>query len=272
MTATDRLYRHKFTAVPGIFVDHTAKYREDNTSRATTLPLLRVIDRDYGVELALPTGSGKAKPWERLQAYVQHLNQESPAGTLYKVLFLTRHGFGYHNEAEARVGREAWNVSSCTSVREDWGILLNPPQDHWSHLDGDGQVVWADSELNPVVKELLRERLTDHTCDRRSARTWIAENYPDYDIEPGFTEKNELWRGDRWETEKEHTARKQEALDDIFSTDGNVFISLTLHSYAMSAILEVVNSPTFRVQEGTTVAMLVKAEEVGQAGLEVPIS
>lgn len=45
--------------------------------------------------------------------------------------------------------------------------------------------------------QLLRERLTDHTCDLRSTRTWIAENYPGYDIEPCLTEMDELWRSDR---------------------------------------------------------------------------
>jgi len=117
--------------------------------------------------------------------------------------------------------------------------------------------------LEPRVKELLRERLTDHTCDRRSTRTWIAENYPDYDIEPSLTEKDELWRGDRWETDEEHVARKQQVLEDIFSTDKNAFLSLTIHSYALAAILAVVGAPAFRVREGTTVALLVKAEAAG---------
>lgn len=116
--------------------------------------------------------------------------------------------------------------------------------------------------LTPIVKELLRERLTDHTCDRRSSRAWIAEHYPNYVIEPGFTEKDELWRSDRWETDAEHTARKQRVLEDIFSTDDQAFLALTVHSYALSAIFEAVGAPMFRVREGTTIAMLVKAEKV----------
>jgi broad specificity phosphatase PhoE len=112
----------------------------------------------------------------------------------------------------------------------------------------------------PIVKELLRERLTDHTCDERSSRTWIASNYPDYIIEPGFTEKDLLWRADRWETDEEHVARKQRVLDDIFATDSNPFISFTVHSYAIAAILALVGAKPFRIREGSTIPLFVKAE------------
>jgi broad specificity phosphatase PhoE len=186
-------------------------------------------------------------------------------------------------------------------------------------LDGDGHVVWADSQLNekgvqqvkelgrtwsdsvvneeltlpgtiytspltrclettglifdgimkeqglpfrPIVKELLRERLTDHTCDRRSNRTHITKLFPDYILEPGFTEEDELWTASRWESTEEHTARKQKVLEDIFATDENQFLALTVHSYAISAILEAVGLPIVRVREGSTIAILVKAEEM----------
>lgn len=197
--------------------------------------------------------------------------------------------------------------------------LTDNRQSHWSHLDGDGKLTWADSHLNeegieqartlsrawldavnndgvpapetiytsplarclettrlvfenlmrergqtfrPVVKESLRERLTDHTCDRRSSRTWITEHYPDYIIDPDFTEEDELWRADRRETHEEHQARKQQLLEDIFGSDENTFIALTTHSYAISAILGVLEMRQFRVREGSSFAVLVKAEEV----------
>ena len=197
-------------------------------------------------------------------------------------------------------------------------IFTNYGQGYWSHLDGDGKIVWADSQLNtegitqaeelgrfwsnaisnervalpgtlytsplarclkttrlafektleeqgvqfrPIVKESLRELITDHTCDRRSSRSWIQENYPDYLIEPNFSEKDHLWTGGRWETRDEHTTRKQSVLEDIFSTDENAFIGLTVHSYAISAILRVVGLPEFRVREGSSIAIFVKGEK-----------
>lgn len=119
------------------------------------------------------------------------------------------------------------------------------------------------AQFRPVIKESLRELLTDHTCDRRSTRSWIENNYPDYVLEPGFSEEDILWTGGRWETREEHTLRKQAVLEDIFSTDENNFISLTVHSYAISAILRVLGLPEFRVREGSSIALFVKADKIG---------
>jgi broad specificity phosphatase PhoE len=116
--------------------------------------------------------------------------------------------------------------------------------------------------LRPVVKELLRERLTDHTCDKRSTRAWIAENYPAYALDQDFEMEDPLWRYDRYETDEEHVARKRRLLEDIFANDKSTFVSLTTHSYAISAILEVVGAPHFRVSEGAIIPLLVRAEEV----------
>ncbi len=119
--------------------------------------------------------------------------------------------------------------------------------------------------FRPIVKELLRERLTDHTCDRRSTRTWIQSSYPSFLIEPRFSEDDTLWRSDRFESSEEHAARKQTVLEDIFTSDSSQFISLTIHSYALSAILQACGSDEFRIAEGSTVAVLVRGEKVGGA-------
>jgi broad specificity phosphatase PhoE len=118
------------------------------------------------------------------------------------------------------------------------------------------------AHFQPVIKELLRERLTDHTCDRRSSRTSMTESFPDYAFEADFSEEDRLWTGGKWETEEEHTARKQQALEDIFSNDSNHFVALTTHSYAISAILTVLGMQGFRVREGSCIVILVKAEAI----------
>lgn len=117
----------------------------------------------------------------------------------------------------------------------------------------------AHTSFRPIIKEALRERMTDHTCDRRASRTWIAANYPDYAIEDSFVEQDVLWRAERWELNEEHEARKHKVLEDIFATDDNQIVSLTVHSYAISAIFEAVGAPHFRVSEGSTVPLMVKA-------------
>ena len=51
-------------------------------------------------------------------------------------------------------------------------------------------------------------------------------------------------------------------LENIFSIDESAFIGLTLHSYAISAILRAVGLPKFRVREGSSIALLVKGEKI----------
>ncbi|KAH6842055.1 phosphoglycerate mutase [Alternaria alternata] len=299
MASKSATCQFQLQAVSGFFIDFVEKARHDTSFRATTLPGLGLIDRTYETDVDKNSNDDQ-KLWKRFRDYVDYLNDQSAASTTYKVLYLTRHGLGFHNSFESEVGRDAWNS-------------------HWSHLDGDGKVIWADSQLNavgikqaeelgrfwsdavsnegiplpgtlytsplarclnttrlafartfeeqgvqfrPIVKESLRELITDHTCDRRSTRSWIEENYPDYLIEPNFSEKDSLWTGGHWETRDEHTARKQAVLEDIFSTDENAFIGLTVHSYAISAILRAVGLPEFRVREGSSIALLVKGEKI----------
>lgn len=40
----------------------------------------------------------------------------------------------------------------------------------------------------PTVKEFFRESISIHTCDRRSNRTYIAETFPTYIIDPLLSE------------------------------------------------------------------------------------
>lgn len=48
--------------------------------------------------------------WQRFSRVVDSLNQEADSDTVYKVLFMGRHGEGFHNAAESYYGTGAWNV------------------------------------------------------------------------------------------------------------------------------------------------------------------
>ncbi|CRK14317.1 hypothetical protein BN1723_016170 [Verticillium longisporum] len=284
--------RYRFTIQPDYFVDYEQVAAQDPSGKATTQPNLGILDREYP-EIEIP-----GTPWERLVTNVTRLNAESRGDVQYKVLFLTRHGLGYHNVQQAKVGTPEWDR-------------------YWSRLDGDGAVVWRDAPLveeginqakqlsliwqdavangvmplphsfytspltrclqtsklvmgpllenrghpfRPIVKELLRERMTDHTCDARSTRTSIQEAYPEYIIEPSLTETDELWKADRFESDEEHIARKQRVLEDIFSTDHSQYISLTVHSQAIQAIMQVGGAKPFKIREGTSFAVVMRAD------------
>ncbi|KAK1763394.1 hypothetical protein QBC33DRAFT_598619 [Phialemonium atrogriseum] len=263
--------RFKFSYVPGYFVDSVEAAKACPSSKLITQPNLGLLRRTYDFEESAP---GEL-PWARFRNHVDALNRNSSPGESYKLLYLVRHGLSVHNIVMAKVGSDSWN-------------------NHWSHLEGDGEVTWVDARLTkdgislaqnvgnlwttklvyspvmteherslqPLVKELLRERLTGHTCDKRSTRLWIAENYPGYVIGEDFEEADPLWMADQFETNDEHVARKQRLLEGIFVNDDSPIVSLTTHSYAISAILEAVEAPHFRVSEGAIVPLFVKATKV----------
>ncbi|KAG5978888.1 hypothetical protein E4U55_005815 [Claviceps digitariae] len=292
--------RWEFQAIPGFFASHADIAQRCADGRFVTQSNLALLSREYPTDTASP--SLDVRDWARFAHYVRCLNRDAPPRTVYKVLYLTRHGSGYHNQKHAEVGTKAWNR-----------------QDYWSLLDGDGESTWFDAFLNetgiqqvkelgqfwldavqndglplpqtlytsplarclqttdhvfselmkvnnapfqPIVKENIRERFSLHTCDFRRPRSWIEKNYPGYTVEDNVTEKDGFSGQTREETDEEHYARKQQALEEIFSTDSNVFISLTVHSVAISAIFQVCHGESFKVREGTSLALLVKGQMV----------
>ncbi|KAI1416266.1 phosphoglycerate mutase-like protein [Hypoxylon sp. FL1857] len=286
-----------YKAVSGLF-----SHDNDVTGpsfRATTQPGLGLIDRAYETDATFDP-EGKKTQWERLVHYLDHYNKQGRGKVVYKLLFLIRHGEGYHNVKEAEVGREAWNS-------------------HWSLLDGDGQKNWSDAHLTekgrqqaralnafwqeslknpgipapqryytsplarclettklaysglsvpadrpfkPIVKENMREWFGKHTCDRRSTRSWIESNYPDYGIERSLTEADELWKKDHRETKEEIADRIKKLLDDIFSTDDKTLISFTAHSGFIRALYDVTGHRDVWVAAGAMVPVLIRAEVV----------
>jgi hypothetical protein len=55
----------------------------------------------------------KKTQWQRFANYVESLNHDCSKSKQvnYKVLFMGRHGEGWHNAAETFYGTPAWNVS-----------------------------------------------------------------------------------------------------------------------------------------------------------------
>lgn len=124
-----------------------------------------------------------------------------------------------------------------------------------------GPLMVAHSQpFQPIVKELLRERITLHTCDLRRPASWIRENYPSYELEAGFAEADGFGRDGHAETDDEHVARKQAALEDVWSRECGDVVSLTVHSYAIRAIQAACGGKTCRTREGTSIAILVRGE------------
>jgi broad specificity phosphatase PhoE len=118
--------------------------------------------------------------------------------------------------------------------------------------------------FRPNINEALRGRLTYHAFNRRSNRSWIANNFPDYVSLPSFSEEDNLWTADGWEADGALEERSQQVLEDIFSDDCNPFVALTTHSYLISAILALVGMKPFLVREATSIAVLVRRVRLDQ--------
>lgn len=95
----------------------------------------------------------------------------------------------------------------------------------------------ASKPYKPLIKELLREALGVHTCDRRSTASHLRATYPHLSFEPGFSEQDMLWQPDYREPRSAREYRLKMLLDEVFEVDEGVFLSFTSHSGAIGAVL-----------------------------------
>lgn len=69
----------------------------------------------------------------------------------YKVLFLGRHGEGWHNAAESYYGTPAWNVRPLSltpqTPRSPSTNSTNKQQCYWAELNGNTTTTWYDASL-----------------------------------------------------------------------------------------------------------------------------
>ncbi|KAF2867154.1 histidine phosphatase superfamily [Massariosphaeria phaeospora] len=245
--------------------------------RATTLPSLGLLERNYPTDDNLWAEEGQASEdvnhnqWSRFLRFILHLNEEGSGDKRYKLFIIIRHGQGLHNVKEAEVGREEWNrhwaklpgdgvttwldaeltpkgEQQATEISAIWGMgNIPPPQSVYSSplrrclrttALAFAPCINSEPATVPVVKDKLRERLGVHSCDQRSSRTWIAINYPNFEIEADFVEEDELWKADHRETLEEHAARTKELLNDIFTHDESQSVGLVAHSGAIMALFD----------------------------------
>lgn len=232
--------------------------------------------------------------WHKFMASIQRLNTEAPSHVQYKVFFLGRHGEGYHNVAEAKYGKKAWD-------------------DYWSKLSGDGELTWGpDSDLtlrgegqadeahdawrtemayglpfpdrlycspltrairtnqrtfkdlnadgcDTTIVENIRELFGVHTCDKRRTRTYITQTFPEYSIDDDLTEEDELWKPDIRETRADIDFRVRAALDMIFGNDKEQVISITTHGGFFGSFLRVTNHHYVLLPTGGVMPVVIKA-------------
>ena len=288
-------WHYEYETMPGYFLqsdsktnDKTFDFKDHNFG---------LVDRSYESDNNIITSN--LTQWQRFNSHLTILNRNAPERTTYRLLFLGRHGQGFHNVAEAYYGMENWDcywsllegngtvtwayahltqlgIDQAREARDYWATMIAeqrivPPSSFYlSPLDraiNTAEVTFRDLPqpytyvYRPIVKELLREGNGLHTCDRRSNRADIASRWPDVSFEDSFSEKDELWRADAREPMSEVTKRVTHLLDDIFEHDNGQIISLTAHSGAIAGLLAAIKHRSFRLQTGGVIPVLVKVEK-----------
>ncbi|KAF2010766.1 phosphoglycerate mutase-like protein [Aaosphaeria arxii CBS 175.79] len=299
-------HHFKFTVLKGYF-----QQSEDETNdkefdfRKSNFGL---INRSYPSDESGDTEESSAKQqWRRFEKYVRKLNDESAENEYIKVLFLGRHGQGWHNVAETKYGTAAWDCywsmldgadgitwadanltgvgeGQARDVHELWSLLLPDgipsPETFYvspltraietADLSFKGLELGPGNEYKPIIKELLRETLGIHTCDRRSPATHLKTIFPHLAFEPGFAEDDPLWSAELREPNGARRFRLSQLLDDIFTHDEGVVLSFTSHSGAIGSILEAVGHRKFALETGGVIPVLLRAEKVDGEREEPP--
>ncbi|CAF9923862.1 MAG: hypothetical protein HETSPECPRED_005442 [Heterodermia speciosa] len=285
----------KYSTVTGYFL------QDDPSTNATsfnfTTTNFGLIDRAYASD---PQGYTHLTQWQRFRREVSQLNRVAPRGVEYKVLYMGRHGDGFHNDAQAYYGTPAWNcyysirdgnstitwadahlsalgISQAVAVNRFWKSEIGNqkipvPQTYYTspltrclqtaNLTFSGLALPHRYPFRPTVKELFREGISGHTCDRRGSKTYIHNAFPGYKIEDGFTETDQLWEALHGETSVDQDIRSKKVLDDVFSTDDSTYISITSHSGEIASILRVLGHRVFPLSTGAVIPVLVRVQTV----------
>jgi len=222
------------------------------------------------------------------------LNSTCSESISYKVLFLGRHGEGYHNVAELKYGQKAWD-------------------EKWALLDGDGELTWGPdprltaigasqaksahaaweremlrsvpipqkyycspltrailtleltfvdvlpADIKPIIMEDCREEYGEHTCDKRRTRSDIHSDFPGFAFEDGFEEEDVLWSPER-ETKESVERRATSFLDRAFANGReDTYISVTAHSGWINALLRVIGQGNCPLPTGGLIVVVVKS-------------
>ncbi|KAI1270464.1 phosphoglycerate mutase-like protein [Xylariaceae sp. FL1019] len=283
-----------YQAIPGFFECDEAPAGPD--FRATTTPGLGLIDRTYGTDAEFDPMGDKTQ-WERFEYYLASLNKQGDGKVKYKLIYYIRHGEGFHNVKEHQVGTVVWDdhwsrldgdgvvewfdafltdtgKQQAQALNDFWrhstrDLKIPLPQEYYSspharclettRIAYSGLEQPADRVFKPVVKEMLRERTGEHTCDKRRTRSWIAENYPDFRIEEGFTQEDEIWKADYRETADDAKIRVIKLLNDVFSNSDKSIVSFTAHSSLVHGLHAAIGHRDIFLHPGAMIPLLVRA-------------
>lgn len=290
MPATSVFVPTQYSVVTGIFAQDDPTLSNDNNN---------ALNSSFGLI------DQSENRWRNLSSYIDTLNSKADNLTAYKLIYIARHGEGYHNVAEMTYGTSAWNCH-WSELRTDGNITWGPDaaltpnginqalsaNSAWKQEIPDGVPLpqslyssplqrsaktlfrtWSDILLNngtlPIFKEGFRETIGLHTCDQRSTKSILSTAYPNWLFEPSFSENDELWNALYQETAPQQALRTQQVLNEIFAMDPSTYIGITAHSGTINAFFTVVGHQMISIQTGGFVPVLVRA--IGHPEVSMPV-
>ncbi|EGG06750.1 uncharacterized protein MELLADRAFT_116456 [Melampsora larici-populina 98AG31] len=237
--------------------------------------------------------------WKKFDERIKRLNSKvfiETLRTMFEMIFIARHGEGFHNIAESKYGTPMWDC-------------------YWSELNGDQNLTWGpDSRLSPKgqnqiklareswkreisrsiplpslfitsplsraietleitsvwnvskntvpeVREGWRENIGLHTCDLRRTREEIYKDFGFVEFENRFNETDELWTKDFQETSEQLDIRIRKSLETLFNDPNDqkhTYVSITCHSGVINSLLRVIGHRPFPTQTGGMIPLVIK--------------
>jgi len=227
------------------------------------------------------------------------LQARASDGVEYKVFWLGRHGQGWHNAAELKYGSEEWDrywslltgdgemtwgpdprltplgESQARAANAAWKaeIPANIPlprslySSPLSRAANTCRITFEDIVIDrdhaPLIVENLREVNGVHTCDKRSTKSQLLAAFPTFRIEPGFSEKDELWEAETRESGEGVRVRARDVLNRIFGGgDAETYISISAHGGLIAEFLWVVGHPGMDNPVGGVIPVVVQATRI----------
>ncbi|WVQ78784.1 hypothetical protein IAT38_000875 [Cryptococcus sp. DSM 104549] len=285
----ERPHDFKYEVVQGFFIQ--------NGPEPKHLDFEQMLERSFGLI------DQSEDRWHNLKKSIAKLQEEAPEGVQYKVMFLGRHGQGWHNYAAIKYTVPVWEaqwtylftdgeilwgpdpeltplgIKQAQAIHECWkkekaaGAPIRGDEMKWyvSPFTRAGQTLlgsWGDMmEGTPEVWEDWREIYGEHTCDQRSTKSVFAERFPMFKIEDGFPEEDVFWKPDDRETDAHMQFRMQRAMDRVFGRDGakETFVSVTSHSAIFRNLLAVLHHQPYALATGEMIPVVVKATAIPQS-------
>ncbi|EGV61817.1 putative phosphoglycerate mutase pmu1 [Yamadazyma tenuis] len=237
---------------------------------------------------------GRKEPWDELTARLARLNGQS-ATTKYKLLFLARHGQGFHNvivskygsaewhrkwhrlgrdgdveyapdprltrlgEAQGRENHAVWRAQLAAGCPLPTRYVASPLQRSCNTLLLTMGGLWPENTAVEVV-ESVREIIGYHLCNKRSTKTQILERFSSHGFvtEPGFTEEDELYT-EQEEKFDDMCFRMNGFLQRAFDEWDDSVLNVTSHGGTIKCLLAVVGHRNFTISTGGMIPVVVKA-------------